>query len=148
MIKYFGGQHSIYVSPKTLATYYTDAKPNCAPNPNLNPIPNPVPSPNPALATYYTDAKPNCAPTPNPNPNPNANPNPNPNPILTLTLTPALTPTLALPQGSSTDRSCIGRRTTAGTSVRSRSEACTYPLHPIVHTCIQPSAAQRAVVGS
>ena len=30
MIKYFGGQHSIYVSPKTLATYYTDAKPNCA----------------------------------------------------------------------------------------------------------------------
>jgi histone acetyltransferase MYST1 len=28
MIKYFGGQHSIYVSPKTLATYYTDAKPN------------------------------------------------------------------------------------------------------------------------
>ena len=43
MIKYFGGQHSIYVSPKTLATYYTDAKPNCAPTPN--PIPNPVPSP-------------------------------------------------------------------------------------------------------
>ena len=31
MIKYFGGQHSIYVSPKTLDTYYTSAKPNCAP---------------------------------------------------------------------------------------------------------------------
>ncbi len=30
MIKYFGGQHSIYVSPKTLDTYYTSAKPNCA----------------------------------------------------------------------------------------------------------------------
>jgi len=28
MIKYFGGQHSIYVSPKTLDTYYTSAKPN------------------------------------------------------------------------------------------------------------------------
>ena len=28
MIRYFGGQHSIYVSPKTLETYYTKAKPN------------------------------------------------------------------------------------------------------------------------
>ena len=29
LIRYFGGQHSIYVSPKTLETYYTKAKPNC-----------------------------------------------------------------------------------------------------------------------
>jgi histone acetyltransferase MYST1 len=28
LIRYFGGQHSIYVSPKTLETYYTKAKPN------------------------------------------------------------------------------------------------------------------------
>ena len=28
LIRYFGGQHSIYVSPKTLETYYTNAKPN------------------------------------------------------------------------------------------------------------------------
>ena len=55
MIKYFGGQHSIYVSPKTLATYYSDAKPNCTPNPNPNPNPNPT-------------AHPHCAPIPNPNP--------------------------------------------------------------------------------
>ena len=46
----------------------------------------------------------------------------------TLSLTPALTPILTLPHGSSTDRSCIGRRMTAGTSVRSRSKACTYTL--------------------
>jgi histone acetyltransferase MYST1 len=28
LIRYFGGQHSIYVSPKTLETYFTKAKPN------------------------------------------------------------------------------------------------------------------------
>ena len=28
LIRYFGGQHSIYVSPKTLEQYYTKAKPN------------------------------------------------------------------------------------------------------------------------
>ena len=28
LIRYFGGQHSIYVSPKTLETYHTKAKPN------------------------------------------------------------------------------------------------------------------------
>ena len=28
LIRYFGGQHSIFVSPKTLETYYTKAKPN------------------------------------------------------------------------------------------------------------------------
>ena len=28
LIRYFGGQHSIYVSPKTLDQYYTKAKPN------------------------------------------------------------------------------------------------------------------------
>ena len=28
LIRYFGGQHSIYVSPKTLETYFTNAKPN------------------------------------------------------------------------------------------------------------------------
>ena len=28
LIRYFGGQHSIYVSPKTLARYYTNANPN------------------------------------------------------------------------------------------------------------------------
>jgi len=34
LIRYFGGQHSIYVSPKTLETYYTNAKPNWVINPN------------------------------------------------------------------------------------------------------------------
>ena len=67
MIKYFGGQHSIYVSPKTLATYYTDAKPNCAPIPSPNSNPNQIPTANPN-------------PNPNPNPIPNPRPNPNPNP--------------------------------------------------------------------
>ena len=28
MIRYFGGQHSIYVGPHTLAKYHTNAKPN------------------------------------------------------------------------------------------------------------------------
>ena len=28
LIRYFGGQHSIYVSPKTLEKYFTKAKPN------------------------------------------------------------------------------------------------------------------------
>ena len=28
LIRYFGGQHSIFISPKTLETYYTNAKPN------------------------------------------------------------------------------------------------------------------------
>jgi hypothetical protein len=28
LIRYFGGQHSIYVSPKTLETYHTKTKPN------------------------------------------------------------------------------------------------------------------------
>ena len=28
LLRYFGGQHSIYVSPKTLEKYYTNAKPN------------------------------------------------------------------------------------------------------------------------
>ena len=28
LIRYFGGQHSIFVGPKTLETYYTNAKPN------------------------------------------------------------------------------------------------------------------------
>lgn len=34
LIRYFGGQHSIYVSPKTLETYYTNAKPNWQIDPN------------------------------------------------------------------------------------------------------------------
>ena len=28
LIRYFGGQHSIFISPKTLETYFTNAKPN------------------------------------------------------------------------------------------------------------------------
>ena len=28
LLKYFGGQHSIYVSPSTLERYYAKAKPN------------------------------------------------------------------------------------------------------------------------
>ena len=86
MIKYFGGQHSIYVSPKTLDTYYTSAKPNCAKAPcvcygtRLSALLRTAPEclrPNPALAT---DRR----------------------------VLPCAT------QGSSTARSCSGRPTTNG----------------------------------
>ena len=37
LIRYFGGTHSIFISPKTLEKYYTNAKPNWVIDPTKMP---------------------------------------------------------------------------------------------------------------